>query len=160
MDRPLIIAALAAASTLAATAALSQTAAPLFDANAAAALQDLLTKADAQNIRVVPQPQGLVVNGRMLGYSGPGENIVGMSADQILEWSRRDLGGGKRYCSGKSRPKAHHTHGSPGRDNDLRLASCAHPCPLYLMPLRPAARESGQSVMTSAQNTLYFDPGA
>jgi hypothetical protein len=96
MDRPFIIAALAAASTLAATAALSQTAAPLFDANAAAALQDLLTKADAQNIRVVPQPQGLVVNGRMLGYSGPGENIVGMSADQILEWSRRDLGGGKR----------------------------------------------------------------
>jgi hypothetical protein len=96
MDRQLIIAALTAASTVAATAALSQTAAPLFDANTAAALQDLLTKAAAQNIRVVPQPQGLVVNGRMIGYSGPGENIVGMSADQILEWSQRDLGGSKR----------------------------------------------------------------
>ncbi|MEA2757503.1 MAG: hypothetical protein QOH65_116 [Methylobacteriaceae bacterium] len=95
MHRPLIIAALTAASAVA-TAALSQTAAPLFDANTAAALQDLLTKAAAQNIRVVPQPQGLVVNGRMIGYSGPGENIVGMSADQILEWSQRDLGGGKR----------------------------------------------------------------
>jgi curli biogenesis system outer membrane secretion channel CsgG len=95
MHRTSIIAAVAAASALAATAAFPQTAAPVFDANAAAAIQDLLTKADAQNIRVVPQPQGLVVNGRMIGYSGPGENIVGMSADQILEWSRRDLGGAK-----------------------------------------------------------------
>jgi hypothetical protein len=96
MDRPFIIAALTAASIVGATAAVSQTAAPLFDASSAAALQDLLTKATAQNIRVVPQPQGLVVNGRMIGYSGPGENIVGMSADQILEWSQRDLGGSKR----------------------------------------------------------------
>jgi hypothetical protein len=95
MHRTSIIAAVAAASTFAATAAFPQTAAPVFDANAAAVIQDLLTKADAQNIKVVPQPQGLVVNGRMIGYSGPGENIVGMSADQILEWSRRDLGAGK-----------------------------------------------------------------
>lgn len=95
MDRTSIIAALAAVSTLAAPAAFAESGAPVFDANAAAAIQDLLTKADAQNIRVVPQPQGLVVNGRMIGYSGPGENIVGMSAEQILEWSRRDLGGGK-----------------------------------------------------------------
>jgi hypothetical protein len=95
MHRISMIAALAAVSSLAATAAFAQSAAPLFDANAATALQDLLTKADAQNIRVVPQPQGLVVNGRMIGYSGPGENIVGMSADQILEWSQRDLGGGR-----------------------------------------------------------------
>jgi hypothetical protein len=95
MDRTSIVAAAAAATTLAPTAALSQAAAPLFDAKAAAAIQDLLTKADAQNIKVVPQPQGLVVNGRMISYSGPGENIVGMSADQILEWSRRDLGGRK-----------------------------------------------------------------
>jgi hypothetical protein len=95
MDRTSIIAALAAVSTLAAPAAFAESGAPVFDANAAAAIQDLLTKADAQNIRVVPQPQGLVVNGRMIGYSRPGENIVGMSADQILEWSRRDLGGGK-----------------------------------------------------------------
>jgi hypothetical protein len=95
MHRIPMIAALAAVSSLAATAAFAQSAAPLFDANAATALQDLLTKADAQNIRVVPQPQGLVVNGRMIGYSGPGENIVGMSADQILEWSQRDLGGGR-----------------------------------------------------------------
>lgn len=95
MDRTSIIAALAAVSTLAAPAAFAESGAPVFDANAAAAIQDLLTKADAQNIRVVPQSQGLVVNGRMVGYSGPGENIVGMSAEQILEWSRRDLGGGK-----------------------------------------------------------------
>lgn len=95
MDRTSIIAAFAAVSTLAAPAAFAESGAPVFDANAAAAIQDLLTKADAQNIRVVPQPQGLVVNGRMIGYSGPGENIVGMSAEQILEWSRRDLGGGK-----------------------------------------------------------------
>jgi hypothetical protein len=95
MHRISMIAALAAVSSLAATVAFAQNAAPLFDANAATALQDLLTKADAQNIRVVPQPQGLVVNGRMIGYSGPGENIVGMSADQILEWSQRDLGGGR-----------------------------------------------------------------
>ena len=95
MDRTSIIAALAAASTLATATAFSQTAAPVFDANAAAAIQDLLTKADAQNIKVVPQPQGLVVNGRMISYTGPGDNIVGMSADQILEWSRRYLGGRK-----------------------------------------------------------------
>jgi len=75
-----------------ATPALCQTAAPRFDANAAAAIEDLLTKAAAQNITVVPQPQGLVVNRRMISYKGPGESIVGKTADEILAWSQQDLG--------------------------------------------------------------------
>jgi hypothetical protein len=49
----------------------------IFDANAAAAIEDLLTKATAQNITVAAQPQGLVVNRRMISYKGPGESIVG-----------------------------------------------------------------------------------
>jgi hypothetical protein len=85
-----------AAPSLAASVALSEPAAPTFDANATAAIQDLATKAAAQKITVVPQPEGLVVNGRMIYYRGPGENIIGMGADEILTWSQQDLGGKKR----------------------------------------------------------------
>src|SRR3954453_288475 len=48
-----------AASTLAMTAARSQTTPLTFDENAAALIQDLATKAAAQNITLVPQPEGL-----------------------------------------------------------------------------------------------------
>lgn len=81
-----------AGSILPTTFATAQTAGPLFDDNAAAAIQDLATKAAQQNITVVLQPQGLVVNRRMIYYNGSGENIVGKSADEILTWSQRDLG--------------------------------------------------------------------
>ena len=85
-----------AASALAATAAHCQSAAPAFDENSAALIQDLARKAAAQKITLVPQPEGLVVNGRMILYSGPGENIVGKTADEILTWSQQDLGGGRK----------------------------------------------------------------
>jgi hypothetical protein len=86
-----------AAPMLSPTFASAQTAAPVFDANAAAALQDLATKAAQQNITVVVQPQGIVVNRRMIFYEGPNESIVGKTAEEILTWSQQDLGDfGKR----------------------------------------------------------------
>jgi hypothetical protein len=91
-----LIWAVVAALVLSPAFATSQTAAPAFDANAVAVLQDLATKAAAQNITVVPQPQGLVVNKRMIFYTGPGVNIVGKTADEILTWSQQDLGGGRK----------------------------------------------------------------
>jgi|tagenome__1003787_1003787.scaffolds.fasta_scaffold20685738_2 hypothetical protein len=96
MRRHLTIGLLAAAPALAASIAHSQVAAPAFDANAAAAIQELATKAASQGITLVPQPEGLVVNKRMISYSGPGQNIIGMTADKILAWSQQDLGFGKR----------------------------------------------------------------
>lgn len=91
-----IIGIVLAAPALAATAARCQTAARPFDQNSAALIQELATKAAAQKITLVPQPEGLVVNGRMILYSGPGENIVGKTADEILTWSQQDLGGGRK----------------------------------------------------------------
>ena len=85
-----------AAPALATTAARCQTAALAFDENAAALIQELATKAAAQNITVIPQPQGLVVNKRMIFYNGPGDSIIGKTADEILTWSQRDLGFGSR----------------------------------------------------------------
>ncbi len=83
-----------AAPIVSPTFANSQGAAPVFDANAAAALQDLATKAAQQNITVVLQPQGIVVNRRMIFYSGPNENIVGKTADET--WTQKDLGDFKK----------------------------------------------------------------
>jgi hypothetical protein len=85
-----------AGSALAATAAHCQSAAAAFDENSAALIQELATKAAAQKIALVPQPEGLVVNGRMIYYSGPGETIVGKTADEILTWSQQDLGGSRK----------------------------------------------------------------
>jgi hypothetical protein len=96
MRRPILVLTVFAAPSLAASVALSEPAAPTFEADASAAIQDLAAKAAAQKITVVPQPEGLVVNGRMIYYRGPGQNIVGMSADEILTWSQQDLGGKKR----------------------------------------------------------------
>ena len=58
MRRHLTIGLLAAAPALAASIAHSQVAAPAFDANAAAAIQELATKAASQGITLVPQPEG------------------------------------------------------------------------------------------------------
>ncbi len=85
-----------AAPTVSPTFANSQSAAPVFDANAAAAIEELATKAAQQNVTVVVQPQGIVVNRRMIFYGGPNENIVGKTADEILTWSQKDLGDFKK----------------------------------------------------------------